>query len=323
LGDIKVNTLLQAATACAVDAHLLREDMADLLFPRVAEAPSEALQAAVRITLQKLVKAAENRLFSGNSDGTAPQSWEMLARSGLLREPQLIEFCMGQIAMQSIQQRLDEAGVEHLEQLPARSLGDIDPVIAEAASKLLAAQALIQTASAAALLMQLPADVLHVLIWRIVAVFQSSSRPSNLSDSDLVAKARDSIAQHDESRSLQSSAAKLAYFLPEEQRGALNNATEAGLALFVAGLAQEFRLSQDRVLRLIDEAAVAPLLTMLRARGFEASEAFAQILLLRGQRHDDPALAAWQSDYDDLDPDAARQAIIDWRIGSITDQGAS
>jgi hypothetical protein len=318
LGEAAANSLLEAATACAVDAQMLREDMANLLFPHSASAPSEAQQAAVKLTLQELVAGVERRLHVDADPAAEPSSWAMLARSGLLREPALIEFCMARIAEAAMQQRLDDAGVEFLEQLPVTCLGADDPIVAEVAKKYLSAASLLQTGSAEALVAQLPAELLHMLMWRVVAVFQTRTGTAAPDVPDLATRARNMFAQHDEAQSLQSCAVKLAYFLPEALQPQLRHPEKAGLALFAAGLAHEFRMSYDRVLRLLDEASVAPLLAMQRACGIEQDQAISQILLIRGQRKEDQALAGFLADYEQLEPAMARQTIMDWRFGQYS-----
>ena len=114
------NDLLRAATACAADAQLLCEDLSYLLFPRVLEAPSEELQASLLFTLRQIVSGVEQLLELTTGSDADPQSWKILSKAGLLREPRLIEYCLARIAEENLQERMDAARFEPLEQLPAK-----------------------------------------------------------------------------------------------------------------------------------------------------------------------------------------------------------
>lgn len=296
------NDLLRAATACAADAQLLCDDLSQLLFPRVAEPPTEELQASVRLLLRRLVSGVE-QLLGAHPDGE-PRSWELLSRSGLLRETKLIEFCLARIAETRLQLRFDIAGVDPLGQIAARLARGADRRLAAMATTLLVAEGQSRSADPVSLATQLPADLLHVLVWRVIAVFGAYAAS--------IATGQQLLAKQSEAAILGVAATKLAFFLPEPYRQEINDPVAAGLPLFAAGLAQDFGLAFDRVVRLIDEPSPAPLLTMLRARGMDAENASAQLFALRGQRSGDFQLPLLLRAFGALDPAAARAEIARW-----------
>lgn len=304
--------MLDAATASANDAQMLCEDIAQQLFPRAQRAPSEAILASTRLILQNLVQAIEAKLGI-SSDVATPLSWDMLSRSGLLREAALLEFALARMAEHHISQRVETGGAAFLTQLPNRLLESDDPLVAECARKLLIAQNAAQIRSPESFLRQLPADVLHLLVWRVVAVFQMDG---SRSAGNLIASGNQLLAAHDEAAAVHATAAKLVYFLPEEERGSLLNPKDCGLALYASGLAHDYRLPHDRILRFIDEQDVAPLLLMLRGRGHEAQAALAIVQHLRGRRSDDHLLPDLLVQYEALDPEAARSEVLGWRLAA-------
>lgn len=312
LGDNTLNELLIAATASANDAQMLCEDLAQQMFPRALRPPSEATQASARLILQRLVLGVERGLGVTDDDGL-PKSWDILCRSGLLREPSLLEFALARLAEEQIAQRIDVSGLALFGRLSSRLVESSDPVIAECARHLIVAEDSIRSRTPESLLKQLPADLLHLLVWRVVAVFQMDVDGTS---QNLVAAGNQLLSGHDEAGSVQSSAAKLVYFLPEFEHAALGDPLVAGLALYVGGLAHEFRLPHDRILRLIDEDRSEPLLLMLRARGHDMHLAMALLQRLRGRRVEDHRLPELLQQFEMLAPETARAGILRWRLGA-------
>lgn len=311
MGDNGLNALLNAATASAGDAQMLCEDIAQQLFPRAPNLPSEAVLASTRLTLQKLVSGIETALGLASANAV-PQSWDILCRSGLLREPALLEFALARLAEEKIGERLDHNGTALFGQISTRLLQSDDAIIADCARALLLAENLAQLRTADSLVKQLPADLLHLLVWRVVAVFQMDRDTA----SGLVAEGQRLLCAHDEAEAVGAAAAKLVYFLPDSDRAALDDPLSAGLALYVSGLAQDFRLPHDRILRFIDEDHPAPLLLMLRARGHDAQAALSIVQYLRGRRADDQLLPELLQQFGELDPKEARAEILRWRLGA-------
>jgi hypothetical protein len=137
-------------------------------------------------------------------------------------------------------------------------------------------------------------------------------RPANL-----VAQGHKLLSAHDEAAAVHVAAAKLVYFLSEDESPCLDDPVSAGLSLYVSGLAHDFRLPHDRILRFIDEDDLGPLLLMLRARGHDAQTALSILQYLRGQRSDDHLLPDMLGHFDELGADAARTEVLGWRLGAV------
>lgn len=311
MGDNGLNALLNAATASASDAQMLCEDIAQQLFPRALHLPSEAVLASTRLILQKLVSGIETALGVAGANA-APQSWDILCRSGLLREPSLLEFALARLAEEKISERLDHNGTAPFGQLSAKLLRSDDATVADCARNLLRAENLAQLRTADSFVKQLPADLLHLLVWRVVAVFQMDRDASP----GLVAEGQRLLSAHDAAEAVGTAAAKLVYFLSDKDRAALDDPHASGLALYASGLAHDFRLPHDRILRFIDEDHPAPLLLMLRARGHDSQAALSIVQYLRGRRADDQLLPELLTQFGELEPDAARVEILRWRLGT-------
>lgn len=291
---------------------MLCDDLAQLLFPRVQNAPSEAMQASVRLVLQMLVQGIESGLGIEQVE-VLPKSWDILCRSGLLREQSLMEFALARIAEEQISRRVNEGRPDKFGQIAAQMIDSKDPTLAQSARNLLVAESAFEWRTPENLTSQMPAELLHLLLWRVVAVFQSGSIGDRR---DYIKAGNLFLAAHDESRTLNAAAAKLAYFLPDEVRPGLNDPIRAGLSLYVSGLAQEFRITHDRILRFIDEGPVAPFLTLLRARGSDAESALSILQYLRGDRDDDYRLALSLEQFESVNVDQARSTVLQWRLGA-------
>lgn len=312
MGDTGLNTLLNAATASASDAQMLCEDIAQQLFPRALHLPSEAVLASTRLILQKLVSGIETALGVAGAN-PVPKSWDILCRSGLLREAALLEFALARLAEENISLRLDINGTALFGQLSTRLLHSDILAVADCARSLLLAENLAQLRTAGSLVKQLPADLLHLLVWRVVAVFQMDRDASP----GLITEGQRLLCAHDEAQSVGVAAAKLVYFLPDSERAALGDPLSSGLALYASGLAHDFRLPHDRILRFIDEDHPAPLLLMLRARGHDAQTALSIVQYLRGRRTDDQLLPELLKQFGELEARDARAEILRWHLGAL------
>jgi hypothetical protein len=310
------STLTAAATANAANLRLLADDVAYALFPRTGELPSEELQALVRLALRLIVSGVEGALGVAD-EGDIPRSWDMLCRSGLLREPSLIEYCLARIAEHRIRSRMDVDSLQRLDQLPALLLGDANPLIADTARSVLVADNRNGAFDKHALFAQLPPELLHLLAWRVVAVFKSGvNGVSDNADRSWEARCNALLAGRNDAALLQTSAAKLAYFLPEDFRGQLANPVKAGLPSFIAAIARRTGLSADLIYRLIDGDPVEPILVVLKACDFGKDDAFAVLHQLRGVRAEDRQSPHLAEDYAQLSTEDAARLCLSWISGN-------
>jgi hypothetical protein len=288
--------LTDAATAQAATLRLFADDVACLLFPRTSVVPSEELLATVRLTLHGLVSGIELALGVLET-GENPRSWDLLCRSGLLREPALIDYCLARIAEDRIRSRIDGSGPAIVQQLPARLLHNADPLLSETARSLLAAESQSRRNDAEALCAQLPPELLHLLSWRVVAALKTDPATSTKADGSIESACAKMLSGRKEASSLQASAAKLVYFLPEEMRSELDDPVSAGLSMFVASIAMRTGLAADVVYRLIDGEQLEAFLMMMRASGFEFAAVLILAEYLRGIRPPEQNPAAMAVDY--------------------------
>ncbi|MGL5839462.1 MAG: hypothetical protein ACRCY3_13265 [Sphingorhabdus sp.] len=308
MSNTSESTLIAAATASAADLRLLADDVACFLFPRTGSLPSEELQASIRLALNLLVLGIEKELGAKPSS-KMPQSWNLLCRSGLLREPALIDYCLARISERRIYERIADYS-NPLQQLPARLLHDPNPLIAEPARHILIAENLLQSFDARGLMVQLPPELLHMLAWRIVAVLKAEMAPVGTDYFERACHAL--IARHDDADRLQVGAAKIVYFLTDRNRDDLDDPAKAGLPLFFAALSARTGLHADTLYRLADASSVEPLLIVLRACGFGVEDIHSLTRTLRGTQANDDLSSGLLDECASLDDAEAARICLSW-----------
>jgi hypothetical protein len=313
-------SLTDAAAAHAATLRLFADDVACLLFPRTTPVPSEELLATLRLTLHRLVSAVEGALGIEEAD-KASQCWELLSRSGLLRENLLIDFCIARIAEQRIRSRIDHSGATILKQLPARLLHDADPLLSETARSLLAAESQSLSGDAQALFAQLPPELLHFLSWRVVAALKTDQALSSRAEGSIENLCVKMLSGRKDGSLLQASASKLVYFLPEKLHGTLDDPVAAGLSMFVASLAMRTGLAADIVYRLIDGESVEAFLVLMRACGFEFDAVLLLAEYLRGIRSSEANPRHFEEEYRRLSVEGAVKLC--WLLGGKTGEASS
>ncbi|MFM2410483.1 MAG: hypothetical protein RL481_1311 [Pseudomonadota bacterium] len=283
-------------------AEALRDDLLAVLFPRCGALPSEYVQSAVRLKIQMVVQGIERQLT--NRDGP-PQSWDALSASGLLREPSLVEFALARLAEEKLKFNLEAGGAtQALSQLPVLLLGHENPRIAVMARQLLSADR--STASMGELYRRLPNSDLHLLCWRVVAAVHDVEG----CDVDAVtSKATELLAGHNGDSDPVQLARKLVFFLGPDHRATLIDPRKAGLHLFIAAMAQEYRLESDLLYRLIAGDSPFALLLLLRGQGLPVEQLPSLLVALRGGHDSSPDIA---DAYTNIDPIEARAAISAW-----------
>jgi hypothetical protein len=309
LGIANPEYYLDIASSDVRAAYALREDLLAVLFPHGAALPTELLQSCVKLKLQALVVGVERSLNgddrSGESGGT---SWEALARTGLFREKELIDFALARVAEDRLQKRLSESGyASMLAQLPTALLAHENGKIAQMATALLRAEQ--YSLSDNQLFRRLNPAQLHLLCSRIVAALQEADGSEN---PERVSRAQALLQAHDGGGADPATIArKLVFFLGPDLRSDLLNPRKAGLHLFFAGLEQDFGLPTDMLFRLIGEASVVPLLLFLKASDLP-SEQLPSILTALRWIDDNGGLPDAAAIYEVLDRVDARAQIAVW-----------
>jgi hypothetical protein len=306
LGISNPDDYLDMANGQLRKANALRDDMLAVLFPYGEILPSELLQTKVKLKFLALVNGIE-QLLLGKSDGSA-KSWDLLVRSGLLREKALVHFALARIAEEKLRHNMQLADdVALLRQLPAQLLNHENGRLAEMAGTLLNADQR-ATHDDSQLYRQLSNEHLHLLCWRIVAVLQQLDIAP---EHDIVSNAHNLLARHDEMQNSAPSARKLVFFLGAEYRAQLNDPRKAGLALFIASIAQDYGLESDLITRLIAEASPIALLLMLKGKAVPAEQVIGIVSVLRGPQIDDAEYDLLNI-YGQLDPVDVRATVANW-----------
>lgn len=265
--------LLKVAADHARDIHALCADVAAVIFPSAMVPPSEATIAAVSAKLRQLISDIETAILPGEAV-QPPLTWVTLARSGFLREPDLIDFILARVSEERLEAALGDQNIV----LPTTLLDHSNGEIAEAAQTLLAAESLHRHAASNSH-QSMPPELLHKLSWRIAAaheVIHGARQP------ELIAAVRVLISQYSESNRAQAAARKIVHFSDEAERLLMLNPAIAGVHLHVATLSTLLELDQDHVVRLIDAGSSAPYAIILAAAGVAKSEAIDAIYLFRG-----------------------------------------
>lgn len=302
----KREELLSVGAEHARDIHALCNDVAAMVFPSAIIPPTEAAISAVTAKLVALVLDLEYRLQSREPDKAdgVPTTWQLLARSGFLREPDLIDFALARVAEDRLESRIPT----QTPQLMAKLLNHADANVAAAAQSLLAADSL-HRRSRGQSFQALRPELLHQLCWRVVAAVEVGNGQR---DREVIANARALIADYDESQTTQAAAHKLVHLAGEENRAELLDLESAGLHLYVAGLANALQIDHDHILRLMDSHSSTPLAVMLRAIGCESEDAMAIIYRFRGFSLTPRDVALFELGYDTLGQDIAEAEVQSW-----------
>ena len=293
--------LLSIACAHARDVDALCQDVASTILPSATHTPSEATISAVSVKLLQIVRDIEARLQGAAQESiTGP----LLARSGFLRETDIVDFALARVAEDNLTARLGGG----FSQLAVDLLDHTDKCVKEAAQALLAADSL-QLRSQGRSFLTLPPELLYKVCWRIVAAFEVLS--GNRSD-QIINSARALIASYDEARTAPASARKIVHFLGAEDRASLSNPHHAGIHLFVAHLSADLNIGHDHILRLIDFESAFPMMVMLAAAGVPKGAALKTMIDLRAQILSPREAALFEAEYLHFIPEMAREQLSNW-----------
>jgi hypothetical protein len=298
--------LMTVGAIHARDVHALCDDVAAMIFPSAVTPPTEATISAVTAKMVALVSDIEARLRADEAGVTSgqPQTWSLLAKSGFLRERDLVDFVLARVA----EDRLDSKIARSAKQLPAQLLDHADPDIADTAQMLLAADSLHRRARRFSYQALRP-ELLHQLCWRIVAALEVVHGNRN---AIIVANAKALLSEYDEGRTAAVAARKLVHFLGSEEHSDLLDPNYAGLHLYVACLADVLAIDQDHVIHLIDNGSSAPLVILLRAVGQSAEQAMATIYQFKEFALTPRDIALFNSGYERLQLEEAFEEVQRW-----------
>ncbi len=297
--------LLSIAATHARDIDALCNDVAAIIFPTAIHPPTDVITTAVSTRMVELVSDIESQLVgTSEKSNSLPTTWSLLARSGFLREADLVDFVLARVSEDRLDSRLGSAKAT----LTADLLDHADGNVAEAAQLLLAADSLHRRSRGGSHL-TLPPELLHKLCWRIVAaieVLESRRSP------EIIEAARHLVSSYAESQTIASSARKIVHFLGTDYLDELLDPEKSGLHLFVAKTSAELNLDQDHILRLMDCNSSTPLALILAALGLPQDMASARLLLFRGQMLTSREAAIFNKFYDSMERQTAMAEISSW-----------
>ncbi len=305
--------LLATASYHARDAQSRCVDVAAMLFPTGHNIPSDALISSVSSGFHGLVSAIQKAVMPSLADDaeTMTSCWQLLSRSGFLREPPLIDFMLARHAEQHLSVNLAKASsVAITEQLPVLLIDNVNPYIAESAQILLAAGGM-RGLSGAQLHHELSPELLHQTVWRVVAALQILR---GMRDVDVIEHAKEMLATHEEGQIARVAARKLVHFLGGNDALLLGSPETAGLDLYISALAADVGIDHDHVLRLIDAHSCAPFVTVLKARGTMREDAMAVLILLKGFDLTPREISVFDEGYNRLSPEMAHAEVERWVI---------
>lgn len=302
-GPDQNDSLLKVGADYARDIHALCADVSAVIFPSAISPPTDAMINAASSTLLEIIGDIETRLSPWDQQ-SPPQTWEMLARSGFLREAELIDFVLARVSEDRLSVKCDDG----MATMTARLLDHADGNIADTAQMLLAAESLHRLAAGNSYL-GMPAELLHKTVWRVVAALEVIH---GTRQQDVVAAARALIAQYAEANRIQAAARKIVHFMDASEQGELLDPKVSGLQLHVAAISASLDFEHDHVLRLIDASSSAPYAILLRAMGVPKAKAIDALFLLRGEMLSSREAGIIDSGYDLLDIDAAKAETGRW-----------
>ncbi len=298
--------LMAVGASHARDVHAVCNDVAAMIFPSAISPPTEAMISAVTNKLVALVADIETRLQVDdlNSSSDIPTTWPLLAQSGFLRDPGLIDYMLARVA----EDRLENMIITPEQPLPSQLLDHADAHIADAAQALLAADSLHRRARGFTYQALRP-ELLHQLCWRLVAAIEVGGGQRDVA---VIANARALLSDYDESRTAQAAAHKLTHFLGDRWQAALLDPKTAGLHLYVANMAKTLEIDHDHVLHLIGIGSAAPLCVMLSAAGIDAEQAMATVYQFNGFALTPRDIALFDRGFLQLDQDSAKAEVRRW-----------
>ncbi len=304
--------LLATAAYHARDAQAQCVDVAAMMFPTGHKIPSDALLYGVSKKLSDMLAGIERALLGEAPDAELTQNCrDLLTQSGFLREGALVDFILARHAEEHLSAQITARGqIAKVDQLPAQLLGNVSPEIARAAQVVLAADSIRQR-QAVSLHTEMAPEMLHQIVWRVVAALQVTQ---GARDQSVIDAAQALLSAHHENAIARIAARKLVCLLGQDHRDALQSPEACGIELYVAALSADTGLDHDHVLRLIAGHSSAPLAALLRARNTSSEDAMAAICLFNGFDLTPHDVSSFYAGYDSLDRDIARQTIQGWAM---------
>jgi hypothetical protein len=308
--------LLSAAAYYARDVQALCMDVSAMAFPSGHHAPTEEMLSAAATKMRDLISGIERAILTQDAEREErfPFCWDILVKSGFLREPALIDFVLAQFADERLNIKILKDGETRLvDQLPARLLSDSNPMVAEAAQTILASETLLRRAPAL-IYRELSTELLYQTTWRVVAALQILSGNKN---EHHIENAKLFLANHDEANAASVAARKIVHFMPAKFSPDLFEPGKSGATIFAAALSARTGLDHNHVLRLLDGHSSAPIAILLRRCELTREDATGIICLLKGFNLTPLEINSIERHYDLVTIEDTKAAIGDWVTGRV------
>jgi len=302
-----VEDILSVARVHARDADVLCRDVAATIFPTALHPASEATISAVSVKLLHIIGDMESSIVGENATN---ETWSLLARSGFLREPDLVDFVLARVAEDRVDDRLELKPPPLLSAL----LDHPNQHVTHAARVLLAADSLHRQSDGKSFL-GMPPELLHKTIWRVVAALEvkQGTRSPKIIDA-----ARHLIARYDEAATAKVAAGKIIHFVGDELQHRLLDPVDSGVHLFAAVLSGAAGIDHDHVLRIIDLESALPLIVVLASAAISKSYALALLFQLRARNLTSREAYFFVRSYDQISSAEATREITAWAASRST-----
>jgi len=167
---------------------------------------------------------------------------------------------------------------------------------------------------------ELPADLLHQLCWRIVAMLEEKhSRGGDITadqtESDqLRSNAHILLANYSESLHLPVAAEKFIHLSGNRFASDTDDVAHCGLAIFVAGLADRLKIDASHIVQLLGATSLCVFAVLQRAANIDKIQAMANIHLLYGFDLTPHDIALFEQGYIEISMEQAQKAVTGWHI---------
>lgn len=301
-----MDDLLSVGAKHARDICALSGDVAAVLFPSALARHTEATLSAAKLKLIRLVSDIEDHIMPRPDRPHVPTSWHILAQSGFLREPDIVDFILARVSEDRLEQRIGSGS----SRLVIGLLDDDRPNVAASARMLLAADSL-NRRSDKGHYQSLPAELLHKIAWRVVAALEVEAGARS---AEIIAACNALLAGYDEAVTIGAAAKKVVHLLNEKEDHILSDIETTGLHLHVAAIASALELDHDHVLRLMDAASAAPYAVILAAMGVGRESASRLMMKVRGEALTAREASIFDVTYDAIGLEQARAEVAGWAL---------
>lgn len=320
------NDLVHRARALSATSTHLPADLAAVLFPKSEVLLSDRILSNGRQYLRSVIAEIESRIcliatekFSvthqsiveiGNNNTT--YSYAYLLEAGLLSKANILEHVFTQAQKIELTNRLvQKISQDELDNNLSRFLDHEDKSIAEAAMALLVSKNRSgnHISPISPRLTDLPAEVVHDLVWSVTAAIRKLSR---FDGAHLLKAAEYLLAGHDESQSCHCRALRLAGLLHHGGENSLiPHPLKDDLDLFIARMALRSGIKAEQIILYTAEPNMARIIIMMRALAIADTDALSIFTALDGSGN---LLTA--SSYNEISQDEAIRLVGSWSTES-------